>query len=133
MVAEEDLMILTGEVVVVLTPLESNMENILALLPPGFVSARTGSEANIRFGENRFGLSVQCRFSFDGEFCYHLLIWDFGPDNEAVALYGDSADLPELRAEDEILAEIFRVQTMLRERRLVEPFFSPAGIALRGD
>lgn len=111
---------------------EDNLGNILALLPPGIISTRTGSDANIRFGESRFGLKVKCRFSF-GEFCYHLLIWDFGPDNEAVAMYGYSADMPELRAEDEVEIEIYRVQTMMRERRQVEPFLSPAGITLRGD
>ena len=111
--------------------LAANLTGILAqLIPPNFVVTQTGATADIQFGNSRFGLYVECRESH-GEHFYSLLIWDFGPDNEAVTMFRYDNLMSEIRVEDEILADIFRVQTMLREGRYVEPFFSLAGIAFR--
>ena len=121
---------------------DTNLAGILAQLsPPNFVVTQTGATAEIRFGEYRFGLYVECLESHGeplyecleshGEPLYSLLIWDFGPDNEAVTMFGYDNRMSELRVRNEILAEIVRVETMVSKGSYVEPFFSLEGIALR--
>jgi len=111
-----------------------NLGNILAQLPQDFVVTQTGSSAVVRFPGSLYGLNIRCFTSRDGTVYYSIIISQFSPMViEPVEIFGYDPGMPELRVENEIRADILRIQAMIQGGREIEPYLTPEGNAFRSE